>query len=147
MTASFHRAARIFDHVKEMSAPTLDLQPGKYAETERIWDSSILYHLMGCPDALVDRAKRDLLIQRCIPSLPESVELMRPDCPTLTFSEAWHFVEDPLFVNRPGVPKKDFFSYNLQLRHKCAPEIQHMNELHREVQAIEFAGPGLRRAV
>ena len=33
--------------------------------------------LRGCPDALVDRAKRDLLIQRRIPSLPESLDLLR----------------------------------------------------------------------
>ena len=100
-----------------MSAATLDLQPGNFAETERMWDSLTFYQLMGCPEALVDSTKRDLLIQHCIPPLRESLELMRSDCQTLTFSEAGHFVEDSVFVDRPGVPKKDFFPYNLQLRH------------------------------
>ena len=117
MTASFPGAARIFDYAKEMNAPTFDLQPEKFAETERMWDSWIFYQLMGCPDALVDRAKRDLPMQRCIPSLREFLKLMHSERPTLTFSEALHFVEDSVFVDRPGVPKKDFFSYNLQLRH------------------------------
>ena len=94
MTASFPGAACIFDYTKQMSAPTFRLQPEKFAETERIWDSWIFYQLMGCPDALVDRAKRDLLIQRCLPSLQESLELMRSDHPTVTFSEAWHLVEE-----------------------------------------------------
>ena len=41
---------------------------------------------------------------------------MRSDRPTLSFSEVWNFVEDSVFVDQPGVPKKEFFSYNLQLR-------------------------------
>ena len=77
----------------------------------------MVYRLMGCPDALVDGAKRDLLIQRSIPLLSASFELMPSERLTLTFLEAWHCVEDSVFVNRPGVPKKGFFSYNLQLRH------------------------------
>ena len=40
---------------------------------------------------------------------------MRSNRPTLTFSEAWNFVEDSVFVNRRVVPKRDFFSYNLRL--------------------------------
>ena len=100
-----------------MSAPTFDLQLERFAETERIWDIWIFYQLMGCPDALVDRAKRDLLIHRCIPSPRESLQLMRSDCLTLTFSEACQFSEGSVFVDRPAVPEKDFFSYNLQLGH------------------------------
>ena len=41
---------------------------------------------------------------------------MRSDQPTLTFSEAWYFVEESVFVDRPQVPNKDFFSYYVQLR-------------------------------
>ena len=70
---------------------------------------------MGRPCALVDRAKRDLLIERCIRSLQKLLELGHWKRPTLMFSEAWHFVQDSVFVDQPGVPKKDFFSYNLQL--------------------------------
>ena len=89
-----------------MSPPAFDMNPEKFAETERIWDSWSFYLLMGCPDALVDRAERDLLIQRCIRSQQESLELMRSDCPTPTFSEAWHFMEPSTFVDCPGVKKK-----------------------------------------
>ena len=58
------------------------------AETKRILDSLKFCQLMGCPDALVHRAKRDLLIQLCIPSLRESLELMPSDRLTQTSSEA-----------------------------------------------------------
>ena len=116
MTACFPGAARIFDYAKEMSNPRLDLQPEKFLETERIWDRWIFYQLQRSPDALVDRAKRNLLIERCIPSLQEPLGLMRPYRLTLMFSEARHFVQDSVFVSRPRVPKKDFFPYNLQVR-------------------------------
>ena len=53
-----------------------------------MWDSWIFYQLMGCPDAPVDRAKRHLLIQGCIPSLRDSLELMRFNYHTMSFSEA-----------------------------------------------------------
>ena len=39
MTASFPGASRIIDYTNEISAPTLHMQPEKFAETERIWDS------------------------------------------------------------------------------------------------------------
>ena len=80
--------SRIFDYAKEMSLPTFHVNPQKFAMTGRIWDSWILHQLMGCRDALVDRAKSDLLMQRCIPSLRESFELMRSHRLTLTFAVA-----------------------------------------------------------
>ena len=104
MTASFPRAARIVDYAKEMCPPTFELNPEKFAGTERILDSWIFYQLMGCPEALVHRAKRSLLIQRCILLLEESLQLIRSDRRTLTFSEDGNFMEDSVFVDRPGVP-------------------------------------------
>ena len=41
---------------------------------------------------------------------------MRSDKPDMSFTEAWSFVEVSVFVDPPSVPKKDFFTYNLQLR-------------------------------
>ena len=109
MTASFPGAPRIFDYAKEMRAPTFNLQPEMFAETDRICDGWIFYQLMGFSDALVDRAKRDQLIQRCIPSLRESLELMLSDRPTLTIWEAWHFVEDQGGLSTTlGSPERTF---------------------------------------
>ena len=78
-----------------------------------MWNSWIFYQLMGCADALVDRGKRDVLIQHCIPLLRESLELMHSDHSTISFSEAWKFVEDSVIVERPGALKKKLFSYSL----------------------------------
>ena len=63
---------------------------------------------MGCPDALVDRAKLDLSIQCCIPLLCESLEFIRSDPFTMILLEAWNFKEDSVFVDCPRVPKSTF---------------------------------------
>ena len=70
-----------------MSPPKFDRNPEKFSETESMRDSWIFYQLIGCPDAFVDRAKRDLLFQRCIPSLREPLEVMLSDHPTMSSSD------------------------------------------------------------
>ena len=47
MITSSHRAARILDYAKKMSAPTTDQLLTTFSETGRIWGSCIFHQLTG----------------------------------------------------------------------------------------------------